>query len=159
VLLNITESLIETVYVNPHQARKAKRDSLAGGHQEIKARKPDPLPVVSIASPLLIRMHPLVRHDLARGRRHTSGRVGSDYQPKPAAVGSVFWPCGVINPVPGLFVGPAGNSVALAGTVWIAVVRIRLDHADSTAMGRPDDRLTMTCVCQRDRAEEREPRG
>jgi hypothetical protein len=26
---------------------------------------------------------------------------------------SVFWPCGVIQPVPGLFVGPTGNSVAL----------------------------------------------
>ena len=34
------------------------------------------------------------------------------YQPKPAAVGSAFWPRGAIQPVPGLFVGPTGNSVA-----------------------------------------------
>jgi hypothetical protein len=30
-----------------------------------------------------------------------------------AAVESVFWPCGVIQPVSSLFVGPAGNRVAL----------------------------------------------
>ena len=65
----------------------------------------------------------------------TCGRIGNDYQPKPAAVGSVFWPSGVINPVLGLFVGPTGNSVILAGfaqhgrTVWIAVVRMQTDLA------------------------------
>ena len=94
----------------------------------------------------------------------TSGRIGSDYQPQPTAVGSVFWAGGVINPVLGLFVGPTGNRIFLAGsaqcgqTVWIAVVRMQMDHADSTAMGS-DDRPMMTCVCQRERAEEREPRG
>jgi hypothetical protein len=93
-----------------------------------------------------------------------TGRIGSDYQPKPTAVGSVFWPCGVINPVLSLFVSPTGNSVAIAGsaqcgrTVWIAVVGMQMDHADSTAMGS-DDRLMMICVCKRERAEEREPRG
>jgi hypothetical protein len=40
-------------------------------------------------------------------------RIGGDYQPKPAAVESVFWSCGIIQPVPGLFVAPTGNSVAL----------------------------------------------
>ena len=42
-------------------------------------------------------------------RRPTFGRLAAT---EPAAVGSVFWPCGVIQPVPGLFVGPTGNSVA-----------------------------------------------
>jgi hypothetical protein len=98
------------------------------------------------ASPLLVRMHPIVRRDLLRrcqldhvhGRRApTSGRVGSHLQPAPTADGSVFWPSGVINPVLGLFVGPTGNSVILAGsarcgrTVWIAVVRMQMDLADS----------------------------
>ena len=104
------------------------------------------------------------RRNLARGAAPTSRRVGSDDPPRPVAVGSVFWPCGVINPVPGLFVGPAGNSITLVSpaqwgrTVRIAVVRMQLDHANGTAMG-PDDRLTMTCACQRERAEERKPRG
>jgi hypothetical protein len=118
------------------------------------------------ASPLLVRMHPVVRRDLARlvsfimcapaARR----AAGGDYQPKPTAVGSVFWPCGVINPVFGLFVGPTGNSVALAGfaqcgrTVWIAIVRMQMGHPDSTTMGS-DDRPMMICVCKRERAEER----
>src|SRR5712672_69627 len=34
-----------------------------------------------------------------------------DYRPEPAAVRLVFWPCSVVKPVPGLFVGPTGNSV------------------------------------------------
>jgi hypothetical protein len=126
------------------------------------------------ASPLLVRMDPDVRRDFPRLRQldHVRRRLGADvrpdwqrdYHPKPTAVGSVFWPCGVINPVLGLFVSPTGNSVAIAGsaqrgrTVWIAVVRMQMDHADSTAMGS-DDRLMMICGCKRERAEEREPRG
>jgi hypothetical protein len=118
-------------------------------------------------------MHPAIGRDLPRrvsliicagDSAPTSGRIGSHYQPKPAAVGSVFWPSGVINPVLGLFVGPTGNSVILAGsaqcgrTVWIAVVRMQMDLADSTAMGS-DDRPMMICVRERERAEEHEPRG
>src|ERR1700730_14364021 len=34
------------------------------------------------------------------------------YQTNPAAVGSAFWSRGAIQPVPGLFFGPTGNSVA-----------------------------------------------
>jgi hypothetical protein len=94
----------------------------------------------------------------------TSGRIGSDYQPQHTAVESVFWAGGVINPVLGLFVGPTGNRVIPAGsaqcgqTVWIAVVRMQMNHADSTAMGS-DDRPMMICARKRERAEEREPRG
>jgi hypothetical protein len=35
---------------------------------------------------------------------------------------------------------------------------MQMDHAQSTAMGS-DDRLMTICVCKRERAEEREPRG
>jgi len=93
-----------------------------------------------------------------------SGGIGGDYQAKPAAVGSVFWPSGVIDPVLGLFVAPTGNSVTLAGsarcgrTVWIAVVPMQMDLADSTAMGS-DERPMMICVCKRQRAEEHKPGG
>jgi len=59
-------------------------------------------------------------HRRPYGAALTFGRIGSDYQPKPAAVGSVFWPCGVIQPVPGLFVGPTGNSVALGDSNTLA---------------------------------------
>ena len=38
--------------------------------------------------------------------------VGVNYQPRPAAVGSAFWPRGAIQPGPGLLFGPTGNSVA-----------------------------------------------
>jgi hypothetical protein len=91
----------------------------------------------------------------------TSGRIVSL---SPTAVESVFRARGVINPVLGLFGGPTGNRVIFAGsaqgaqTVWIAVVRMRANHADSTAMGS-DDRPMMTCACKRERAEEREPKG
>jgi hypothetical protein len=93
-----------------------------------------------------------------------AGRIGGDYQPQPTAVESIFWARGVINPVLGLFVGPTGNRVILAGsarrgqTVWIAVVRMQMNHADSTAMGS-DERPMMICACKRERTEEREPRG
>jgi hypothetical protein len=93
-----------------------------------------------------------------------SGRIGSRHQPEPTAGGSVFWPSGVINPVLGLFVGPTGNSVTLVGstqcgrTVWIAVFRMLMDLADSTAMGS-DERPMMICVCKHERAEEHEPGG
>src|SRR3982074_2726003 len=86
------------------------------------------------------------------GAASTFGLIGSDYRNEPAAVGSVFWSCGVINPVLGLFVGPTGNSVVLPGsaecgrTVWIAVVRMQMDHADATAMVS-DDRLMMIRAC------------
>jgi hypothetical protein len=106
-----------------------------------------------------------IKHFRARRKAaRTSGRIGSDHQPQPTAVGSVFWARGVINPVSGLFVGPTGNRVFFAGsahcgrTVWIAVVRMQMDHADNTAMGS-DDRAMMTRACKRERAEEREPRG
>jgi hypothetical protein len=116
----------------------------------------------------------MIRRDLAcfsqldyvhgRPRRRRPAGLAATISLSPIAVGSVFWPCGVINPVLGLFVSPTGNSVAIAGsaqrgrTVWIAVVRMQMDHADSTAMGS-DDRLMMICGCKRERAEEREPRG
>ena len=54
-----------------------------------------------------------------------------DYRPEPAAVRLVFWPCSVVQPVPGLFVGPTGNSVALAGSMWSD----RLDCRSSDANG------------------------
>src|ERR1700730_17827907 len=38
------------------------------------------------------------------------------YQTNPAAVGSAFWSRGAIQPVPGLFFGPTGNSVAPGGS-------------------------------------------
>jgi hypothetical protein len=92
----------------------------------------------------------------------TFSPIGSDYRPQPIAVGSVFWARGVINPVPGLFVGPTGNRVTLAGsarcarTVWNSVVRIQMDHAGSSAMGS-DGRPMTICACKRERAKEHEP--
>src|SRR5882757_8906767 len=84
-------------------------------------------------------------------------------QHEPAAIGSVFRPGGVINPVLGLFVGPTGNGVALpvsaecGRTAWIAV-RMRIDLAGGTAMVS-EHRPIMICFSQRDGAEERKPGG
>jgi hypothetical protein len=48
-----------------------------------------------------------------RARRGGSGSISLD----PAAVGSAFRPRGAIQPVPGLFVGPTGNSVVPGNSV------------------------------------------
>ena len=49
-----------------------------------------------------------------------------DYRPEPAAVRLVFWPCSVVQPVPGLFVGPTGNSVALRNCKALARAQVAL---------------------------------
>jgi hypothetical protein len=41
-------------------------------------------------------------------------------------VGSVFWPSGVIEPLPGLFVGPTGNRVALGKSNKFTLARVAM---------------------------------
>jgi hypothetical protein len=84
--------------------------------------------------------------------------AGACRRNEPAAGGSVFRPCGVIDPVLGLLVGPARNGIILPAewTVRIAVVRMQMDRATGTAMVS-GDRPIMIRVCGRKSTEEREP--
>jgi hypothetical protein len=62
-------------------------------------------------------------HGMRPPRRRHSAELATT---EPAAVGSVFWPCGVIQPVPGLFIGPTGNSVALGDSNTLTRAQLAL---------------------------------
>jgi hypothetical protein len=59
--------------------------------------------------------HDMPVQSLHYGAAQMFGRIGSDHQPKPAAVWSVFWPCGIIQRSS---VHPGTGSPLVAVTRW-----------------------------------------